>query len=357
MNSPASPFPSADLLWRNTLSAAGEYFDPDAAAGTAEILHFGQPTAELQQAADAGATLTPLLHLARLEISGPDARTFVHGQFTNDVQTLAKGEAQLSAWCTAKGRVLANFILWAQDETFELLLSADLLPAFLKRLRMYVLRSKVTLTDLSGSIGHLGLAGSEAATALSALGLPVPQTPLSATAQGEVIIVRLPDARFILSAPFESLPDLWRQLSSRLLPVGQPVWRALDIRAAFPWITGATTEAFVPQMMDWDKLGGVNFKKGCYPGQEIVARTQYLGEIKRHLFRLQSPVLLAAGESLHSPSSPDQAAGKVIASAPAFNPAGQSQYTALAVALIACAGDLHQGNAEGPRLVATPVHP
>jgi folate-binding protein YgfZ len=342
MNSPT--------IWQQTLSASGARFNP---SNGAEILHFGHPEQERRQAV-AGTVVAPLPQFACLEASGADARSFLHNQLTHDIKSLPEDEARLAAWCTAKGRMLANFILYPQgDDAFRLILAAELLPGIIKRLQMYVLRSQVKLADHSADTGGLGLSGPEAATALADMGLPAPDASLHIATQDHTVIIRLPDDRFMLFAPQERLPDFWRRLSARMRPVGQLVWQWLDIRAAFPWITGATTEAFVPQMMDFDKLGGVSFKKGCYPGQEIVARAQYLGEIKRHLYRLQSAVALQPGETLHTFTHPDKAAGQVIVCAP--EPEGQ--YAALAVALDSCADDLHQDTPDGPRLLATRVNP
>ncbi|MDR1888117.1 MAG: folate-binding protein [Zoogloeaceae bacterium] len=321
-------------------------------------------TAPLEQEIRLAATdtiFTPQLHLASLEISGADARAFLHNQFTNDVKSLQTAQAQLSAWCTAKGRVVANFILYplASDEagdTFRLLLSPELLPNFIKRLQMYVLRSRVKLTRLSGAFGHLGLSGANSTDALTAIGLPAPKTPLSVATQGETSIIRLPDGRFILTAPEESLYAFQQQLSAqtRIQPTSQTAWAWLDIQAALPWITAATTEAFVPQMMDFEKMSGVSFTKGCYPGQEIVARSQYLGQVKRHLYRVASEHPLTAGEELHSPASSGQAAGKVVTAAAAIDPTGA--YAALAVVLDAAAADLRQGSVDGAIVRVTPVY-
>lgn len=314
---------------------------------------------EIQQTAT-GVPFATTLNLASLEISGADARTFLHNQFTSDVKSLQVGQAQLSAWCTAKGRMIANFILYpVSDDVFHLLLPLELLPGFIKRLQMYVLRSRVKLTSLSvaqdaaDAQGQLGLSGANAADALTALNLPVPKTPLSVATLNETSIIRLPDGRFILFAPQKSLRDFREQLSTQIQPASQAVWEWLDIQAALPWITRATSEAFVPQMMDFEKMGGVSFTKGCYPGQEIVARSQYLGQVKRHLYRLASQQPLMSGEDLHSPASPDQAAGKVITAA-APDPTGN--YAALAVVLDAAAADLRQGGNDGASVQATPVY-
>lgn len=341
MNPQANP-------WLQALGAAGARFNPD----NTEILDFGQPGQELQQAAT-GSILVPLLQLACIEAGGPDAKSFLHSQFTNDVNHLQPGQAQLSSWCNAKGRMQASFINYPLEQSYRLLMAAELVPPILKRLQMFVLRSQVQLTDLSGQLGHLGLAGTAAAPALAAAGLPVPDAPMSTAVQDQVCVIRLADGRFIVAAPQEILPTLWQQLSAHLPAAGLPAWHWLDVQAALPWVTGATREEFVPQMADFEKMGGVSFHKGCYPGQEVVARTQYLGKVKRHLYRLKSPVPLAAGEHLHSPASPDQAAGQVLVCAP--DPAGA--YVALAVVLAPGAEDLHQGDASGPLLEAVAVNP
>lgn len=326
---------------------------------------FLNPEPEIQQAAT-GAPFVTTLNLASLEISGADARVFLHNQFTSDVKSLEIGQAQLSAWCTAKGRMVANFILYPlSGDVFRLLLPLELLPGFIKRLQMYVLRSRVKLTSLSvaqdaaGAQGQLGLSGTHAADALTALGLPVPETPLSVATLNETSIIRLPDGRFILSAPLESLHHFGEQWSTRIQPARQTAWEWLDIRAGLPWITRATTEAFVPQMMDFEKMGGVSFTKGCYPGQEIVARSQYLGQVKRHLYRLASQHPLTPGEDLHSPASPDQPAGKVITAAAATDTLTNAtgSYAALAVVLKSAAADLRQGSNDGASVQATPVYP
>ena len=335
-------------LWQTFLAHPGATFNPD----SQQLLHFGDPAGELAAAAT-GTVVVPLLQLASIEASGADARSFLHAQFTNDLNHLQEGQAQLSAWCSAKGRMLANFIAYRQEEGYRLILAADLQPAILKRLQMFVLRAQVKLADGNASLGHLGVAGKEAAEALAAAGLPVPEAPMSLAAQNGCSVIRLSPARFIVAAPLAGLADVWQRLAARAAPAGLPAWEWLDVREAMPWITAATREEFVPQMADLEKLGGVSFHKGCYPGQEVVARTQYLGKVKRHLYRLKSAGPLQPGEELHSPASPDQSAGKVVCCAP--DPAGG--FAALAVVIASAAADLHQGAADGPRLEAAAVHP
>lgn len=326
----------------------GATFSPD----TQRLLHFGAPAAELAAAANA-TVVVPLLQLACIEANGADARSFLHGQFTNDLNHLKAGQAQLSAWCSAKGRMLANFIVQPLVDGYRLILAADLQAAMLKRLQMFVLRAQVRLVDGSAASALVGVAGKAAPEALAAAHLPVPEAPLQVAEQDGVGVIRLSPARCLVVAPQTRVADIWPRLAAHAQPAGLPAWEWLDVQESWPWITAATREEFVPQMADLEKLGGVSFHKGCYPGQEVVARTQYLGKVKRHLYRLKSAQPLVPGEELHSPASPDQSAGKVIGCAP--DPAGG--YVALAVVLASAAADLRQGGPGGERLEAVAVHP
>lgn len=334
--------------WKQTLAAFGARFNPD----NTDVQDFGNPSAEITAAAR-GTVLVPLLHFSCIEASGSDAKAFLHGQFTNDLNHLKPGQAQLSSWCSAKGRMLASLINFPLGDHYRLMLATDLLPAALKRLQMFVLRSQVKLEDLTPSVGHLGLAGDKSEAALAAAGLPVPPAPMMIQSEGQTHVLRLSPGRYVITAPLAELPGLWQKLAGQATPAGLPAWHWLDVQEAFPWITGPTREEFVPQMADFEKLGGVSFHKGCYPGQEVVARTQYLGKVKRHLYRLKSPVPLLPGEELHSPASPDQSAGKVVTCAPDT----EQGFVALAVVLAPAAQDLHQGSGSGPRLQAEAVHP
>jgi hypothetical protein len=163
----------------------------------------------------------------------------------------------------------------------------------------------------------------------------------------------LDPGRFIVELPAESAPDVWEALAVAARPCGTPVWRWLDVQAAFPLVTAATKEEFVPQMADFEKLGGVSFHKGCYPGQEVVARTQYLGKVKRHLYRISSAAPLAAGDDLHSPDNLDQAAGKIVSATP--SPVGG--WVGLAVVQSNFAANLHADSRDGPRVEAVAVNP
>lgn len=334
--------------WRSFLESADGVFDGE----TSEILNFGDADAELL-AASKQTVLVPLTHLGLIEASGDEAKSFLHSQFTNDINHLAEGMAQHAGWCTAKGRMQASFLIWRTGESYQLALAADLQEISQKRLQMFVLRAKVKLAAQTDSTLLLGLSGPQAEEALSDAGLPCPAAPMTTAAADGVTVIRLDASRFIIAAPEATKATLWQKLTVKARPAGVPVWRWLDIQAGFPLVTLATKEEFVPQMADFEKIGGVSFHKGCYPGQEIVARTQYLGKVKRHLFRLHSQLTLKAGDGLHSPDNPDQACGMVMTAAP--SPAGG--YEALAVVQSNFSTNVHLGSREGPQVQAAAVNP
>jgi folate-binding protein YgfZ len=334
--------------WRSFLESTEGVFDTD----SSELLNFGDAAGELL-AAKQQTVVVPLTHLGLIEATGEEAKAFLHSQFTSDINHLADGQAQHAGWCSAKGRMQASFVVWRQGERYLLALAADLQEATQKRLQMFVLRAKVKLVAQTDSTIMLGLSGPQAAEALADAGLPCPVEAMIAAEADGTAVVRLDASRFMIVAPESAMAPLWQKLSVKARPAGLPAWRWLDIQAAFPLVTLATKEEFVPQMADFEKIGGVSFHKGCYPGQEIVARTQYLGKVKRHLFRLSSAQALKAGDILHSPDNPDQSCGMVMSAAP--SPAGG--YEALAVVQSNFAGNVRLGSLEGPSVQAVAVNP
>ena len=334
--------------WHDFLAAVGAQFAADAR----DISHFGNAAGELQATAS-GTVLVPLTHLGLIDAAGEEAKSFLHNQLTSDINHLAEGQAQHSAWCTAKGRMLASFVIWRRDGAYRLALAAELEEAILKRLQMYVLRAKVKNSDVSADYALVGVAGPQAEAALAAADLAVPAEAMTTARTADVIVIRLDAQRFVLEVPAASTADLWKQLAGQATPAGTDAWRWLDVQAALPVVTGPTKEEFVPQMADFEKIGGVSFHKGCYPGQEIVARTQYLGKVKRHLYRLTSTQSTAAGADLFSPGNPDQACGKVVSAAP--SPTGG--YVGLAVIQANFADDVRLESREGPAIQVSAVHP
>lgn len=289
------------------------------------IRDFGDLDSELVAARDA-TVIAPLPHLAILSCTGEEAKPFLHNQLTSDLNQLIPDAIQLSSWCSAKGRMLASFYLYHGETGYWAMLSSDLLAGIQKRLNMYVLRSRVKIDHLSGH-ELIGLSGPQAENALLCAGLSVPREAFGAADSSGKTVIRLDSKRFIIVVTRDKAPELWKILSSKARPVGTPVWCWLDIQTGIPLITNATKEEFVPQMVNFDILGGVSFHKGCYPGQEVVARTKYLGKIKRHLHKIHSASIVSAGMSICSPENTEHPCGMVVNAAPA--PGGG--YDALAV--------------------------
>ncbi len=314
--------------WQEFLKAKGGRIDGST------VSDFGNAGAELAAARD-GTIIAPLSHLGVIECSGDDAKTFLQNQLTSDVNHLAADAAQHSSWCSPKGRMLASFILCRGNLGYLALLSADLQEFVQKRLQMYVLRSKVKIVGRTEDCRLIGLSGPQAEAALREAGLPVPPEAMRATDIADGKLIRLDDTRFIIIAGNGVVADIWQSLSALAKPAGTPVWHWLDIRAGIPRIAEATKEAFVPQMANIDKIGGVSFHKGCYPGQEVVARTQYLGKVKRHLYRFHANGPVAAGMPIHAPENAEPPCGTIANAAP--SPGGG--YDGLAVILEGMAGD------------------
>lgn len=244
--------------------------------------HFGNTAAELQAAAN-DHVLTDLSHLGLLELRGDDVLPFLQGQVTNDIMQLNGSNSQYAGYCNSKGRMLALFLAFSHYDHLHLQLDAALLEPIMKRLKMYVLRSKVTIADVSDSILRIGVAGRNTEAALRNIFDKVPQQPHELVSLENAAVLRLPGTtpRFQVFSAIEHAPAIWQQLRQEHQPAGKTCWEWLEIQAGIPDIVPATQEAFVPQMVNLDGLGGINFKKGCYTGQEIVARTHYLGKVKR----------------------------------------------------------------------------
>ena len=250
---------------------------------------------------------------------GPDAASFLHGQLTQDVNGLRPDTARPAGYCSAKGRLLASFVIWrAAPETVALACSADVLAPTLKRLSMFVLRAKCKLSDASASWALWGLAGAEAG---AWLGAEAASAPAWRTGEHEGSRwIRLPDAdgvpRWLLARPAEQA----EQAAPPLPALSADTWAWLEVRSAVPRVVAATVEHFVPQMVNLELVGGVNFQKGCYPGQEVVARSQYRGTLKRRMVPMTAPVALVPGQEIVHTSDPGQPAGEVVLAAP--SPAG-----------------------------------
>ena len=314
---------------------------PDAAAGLA--------------AARDGAVICDLGGLASLRVAGADAETFLQGQFTSDVTALSPGAAQYSAWCSPKGRVLANFLLRRIDpQSFVLLLPEPLLAPIRKRLGMFVLRSKVAIDDASEATSCIGIGGPAAARCIeSTLGRVPPLFRFETIA--EAALAALPGGRFVAVTAPAHARALRDRLAEAAKPAGFACWKWLTIRAGVPVILPATQDQFIPQMINWDALGGVSFQKGCYSGQEIVARTQYLGRLKERLVlaHVDAAAPPASGARAFSAGFGDQPCATVVNAAPA--PGGGSDLLAVCQIAAAESNDLRLGAPDGPALARLPL--
>ena len=316
--------------WQSFLVSRGAI---PTAAGTP---HLADPAAELAAARD-GTIVADLSHNALLAVTGDDATKFLHGQFTNDVENLLPGAGQWNGWCSAKGRLLATFLLWKAPDRYLAMLPADIAAGIAKKLSMYVLRSKVKITDVTSDLVRIGLAGKSASVMVAREFGHAPD-PLRSVEKDGATCIALDADRFVIFVPEAAAPALWDRLAQNATPAGHDAWEWKAIQSGIPTVVAATQDAFVPQMANFELVGGVSFKKGCYPGQEIVARTQYRGILKKRMavVHVDGDDRPAPGESVYGETFGDQAAGTVVNAAPA--PGGG--FDALVVAQIE---DLERG--------------
>jgi hypothetical protein len=284
--------------------------------------------------------VAPLSHLGVIRVLGPDASSFLQGQLTNDFALLGAGEARLAAFCTAKGRMQASFIGFKHGpEEILLVCSRDILPATLKRLSMFVLRAKAKLSDATAEFALYGIAG----------GNLKKQPPWSLSQDGAAQLIQL--------YPADGQPRALWVGPAGAKPEGQSLdpalWQWGEVRSGIATVTTPIVEAFVPQMLNYESVGGVNFKKGCYPGQEVVARSQFRGTLKRRAFIAHADAELKAGQEVFQAADPEQPAGIVAEAAPA--PGGGWDAIVSLQLTAAEAGDLHAGSAAGPALRLLPL--
>lgn len=335
--------------WQDFLVARGARMAEDGALrppATSESLTLG-----------AGAcALFDLSHLGLIAVRGEDAESFLQGQLTNDIREVTANHTQLSSHLSPKGRMLACFRVLRLGASIHLQLPRERLPDAVKRLRLYVLRAKVELADVSDELIRVGITGECAIQALQRQGLALPQRDEDLLTTGPVSVLRLPSPspRFELIGPIEAMGGLWDALSQIATPGSPDLWALHDIRAGIPNVYGETVEAFVPQMVNLQLIDGVSFNKGCYTGQEVVARMQYLGKLKRRMYwgEIETDAPPRPGDALHAPNSTsEQASGRIVDA----RPSGRGRYELLAVVEIEAAegGEVRLGE-QGPLLRLSP---
>ena len=286
--------------------------------GAGAVQDFGDAAGERLAARD-GTVLCDLSHYGVLRVSGEDAQTFLQNLLSSDVKAVTPELAQWSSFSTSKGRMLATFLIWQSGADYFLLLPRSLAAAMQKKLSMYVLRSKVKISDASDESVLLGLAGKDVNTLARESFASVPEADMACAASANASAIRLDANRLLVVTSPEQAPHLWKSLVCGTRAAGAPVWDWLAIRAGIPTILPATQELFVPQMANLDLFGAVNFKKGCYPGQEIVARMQYLGRLKQRLYLAHVTGTSAPqpGDHLYSADMEGQHSGTLVNAAPA----------------------------------------
>ena len=293
-----------------------------------------------------------LSHWGVIRARGSDAVKFLQGQLTNDVVTLGLQQTRLGGFCSAKGRLQASFVVWkAAPDDVLLACSASVLPATLKRLSMFVMRAQCKLTDATDALRLWGIAGESAKRLMPDMAVGEKR---NATPDAEAgTWLRLPDvggiARGVLVAAAvagEARPAALAEAPG----IALDAWRLLEVRSGIPVIEAGTVDRFVPQMLNYELVGGVDFQKGCYPGQEVVARSQYRGTIKRrmYLFDIDADIAIPGQEVFHS-ADPTQPAGMVVNAAPHGDGVGSSALVEVKLAALE-SGSLHLGSATGAGL-------
>jgi len=295
---------------------------------------------------------------ALIAASGDDTVTFLQGQLSNDVRNVNGGSSQLSSYNTPKGRALACFRLFRHGEKTYLQLPKEILEPTLKRLRMYVMRSKVVLEDATSSLLGIGLCGPHATEHVTSLVGSAPAAVDAATQGNGLTALRIAGdtPRFEIYGDAASRTQAWDYLAARAKIVDWSAWRLLNIRAGVPTIFKATSEEFVPQMINLELLHGISFTKGCYTGQEIVARMHYLGTLKKRMYRLRSDsaqVPQSNDRIYENGTGNDQAVGQVVDA----QPTAEGGFEALAVMQKVSAENnaLRLGSIDGEKLEVLPL--
>jgi tRNA-modifying protein YgfZ len=276
------------------------------------VQHFGDLHGELLETRD-GTVLCDLSQFGSLRASGEETQKFLQNLLSNDINAVNASTAQLSSFNSPKGRMLATFLIWQQAGDYVLQLPRSLSAAMLKKLTMYVMRSRVKISDSSDEMVSLGLSGLNAANLIQKHFSASLQQDWAVMQHDNTTIIRIADYRYLLNTQAANAATLWNSLAAGAKPAGSGCWDWLNIHAGIPVVTPVTQEQFVLQMANLDALGGVSFNKGCYPGQEIVARTHYLGKQKRRMYLAHvESESAAAGDELFSAEMPGQACGMVM---------------------------------------------
>jgi folate-binding protein YgfZ len=326
-----------------------------------QVKHFGDENSE-KKAALEEHILCDLSHYGLIRAFGEEAENFLQNQFCNDVRNINNTQSQLNAYCNPKGRVLAFFRLFQIKGQYYLRLPQEMLADTQNRLQMFVMMSKLTLEDASSELVIIGFSGPDADKKLSKVVDAVPTEVDTVIQTNDVTVIRVSNnpPRYEIYGDAANIKSIWDKLAIDAKPVGGGSWNLLDINDAIPEVTPETKEAFVPQMINLEGINALSFKKGCYPGQEIVALMHYLGKLKRHMFlaHTESNKVPAPGDSLFAEGSDPkqqsgQGAGKVVRAE--ANPGGGADLVAVIEIASKEKGSLHLENSQGPELKLRPL--
>ncbi len=301
--------------------------------------------------ASPSAALVRLQRFNAVRLEGADARSFLQGQVSADVQALADLGATMASYCSAKGRMLASFLTVRDGDAIRLMVRANLAAAFVKRLSMFVLRSKVKITLEADRVALFGLIGPRRGTALAAVGIDqIPDVYRAVRDKIGDCWISLPGERSLAMVDATRASDLVAALAPHVLSVDESCWHWIDVEQGIAYIEQATQDELTPQMANLELIGGVSFSKGCYPGQEVVARTQHLGKVKRRVYRahVEGDTVPAVGTAVFAPSHGEQSVGMVLSVAPA--PGGGFDLLMSMISAAVHAGRIAIGDLAGPQL-------
>jgi len=332
--------------WQTFLEDTGAFIEDD------EVVHFGNPEQEIQ-VSTTGNIIADLSHEGILTAHGKDAAGFLQGQLTNDITLLDQGTAQLSGYCNPKGRLLAIFRIFLQNDGYALSLPRNLVADTLERLQKYVLMSQLSLEDASEQFTAMGCSGPDSVSELGGRFSVLPERDYQLVRQDGVTVIRLPgpQPRFALYGKTAAMQRIWMVLDARAAPVGKTAWQRLDILAGIPAVFPETAGEFIPQTVNLERVHGVSFKKGCYTGQEIVARIQYRGTVKRRMQRIHivTDECPPPGSALFSQHDTRQSVGTLVSATPA--PDGGCDALAVISNEAVQQNDLHLFSNKGARVL------
>ncbi len=288
----------------------------DFLTSTNAAIFSGQPLPYPSEKENYANKIYAIAELAVLTVTGNDAEQFLQGQTTCNIRDVSETQSSIGAFCTAKGRTISTFLIGKRQQSFLLVVPAELLPVVKKKLQLYVLRSDVHLNDSSDSYSLFGFIRTNS-VAENPL---VPEQPLAALPVNDGTVISLPTItaapRCLAILPANTAIGIWKDYAAQGMQTGNSSeWRTLDILSGIPWLNLLTTEQFIPQMLNLDQLGGISLNKGCYTGQEIVARTHYLGKAKRKMYLAECHATEPpeAGSAIIAPEdASDQAVGSIL---------------------------------------------